>query len=32
MSDSGTCTIYANQAGNGTYNAAPQVTQNIRVQ
>src|SRR5260370_12777048 len=27
----GTCTIAANQAGNGTYNAAPQVTQNITV-
>jgi hypothetical protein len=27
----GTCTIAANQAGNATYNAAPQVTQNITV-
>jgi hypothetical protein len=27
----GTCTIAANQAGNGNYSAAPQVTQNITV-
>jgi len=27
----GTCTIAANQAGNASYNAAPQVTQNITV-
>ena len=27
----GTCTIAANQAGNGSYNPAPQVTQNINV-
>lgn len=27
----GTCTIAANQAGNASYNAAPQVTQNIAV-
>lgn len=27
----GTCTVAANQAGNSTYSAAPQVTQNINV-
>jgi len=27
----GTCTINANQAGNGTYNAAPQVTRTVSV-
>lgn len=27
----GTCTIAANQAGNGNYNSAPQVTQNITI-
>ena len=27
----GTCTIAANQAGNASYNAAPQVTQNITI-
>ncbi len=27
----GTCTLDANQAGNGTYNAAPQVQQNLTV-
>ncbi len=27
----GTCTVAANQAGNATYNAAPQVTQNITI-
>ena len=27
----GTCTVAADQAGNGTYSAAPQVTQNITV-
>ncbi|MGD0249042.1 MAG: MBG domain-containing protein, partial [Candidatus Limnocylindrales bacterium] len=27
----GTCTIAANQAGNGVYSAAPQVTQNVSV-
>lgn len=29
MESSGTCTIAANQAGNGDYAAAPQVTQNV---
>ncbi len=28
----GTCTVTANQAGNGTFNAAPQVTQSFTVQ
>jgi hypothetical protein len=31
MLSTGTCTIAANQAGNGTYSAAPQVTQSFQV-
>ena len=31
MVAAGTCTIAANQAGNASYNAAPQVTQNVTI-